>query len=126
MIKVQYSLADLSSAGPQIENACLKSGMSIEEVPGGLIALPGKGTSQFPLVQGERWVNVSTSIESYLFLARYLAIMSVLDVACKLGVLEDILDEGGFWRKRDLDALVAFKETLQSVPDPRETRPFMS
>jgi len=40
------------------------------------------------------------------FLQCHLAVIAILDKARDLGCLEDVSDEGGFWQKRDLPALV--------------------
>jgi hypothetical protein len=40
------------------------------------------------------------------FLRCHLTVIAMLDRAKQLGILEDVDDEGGFWKKRDLQALV--------------------
>jgi hypothetical protein len=39
------------------------------------------------------------------FLRCHLAVIKVLDQARSLGILENVSDEGGFWEKRDIQAL---------------------
>jgi hypothetical protein len=41
------------------------------------------------------------------FLRAHLAVVKLLEGAKSLGLLKDVSDEGGFWEKRDLTALVA-------------------
>lgn len=40
------------------------------------------------------------------FLRAHLAIVKLLDGAAELGLLKEVFDEGGFWEKRDIPALV--------------------
>ncbi len=41
------------------------------------------------------------------FLAAHLGIVAMLDFAGELGILGEVVDEGGFWQKRDRAALLA-------------------
>ena len=40
------------------------------------------------------------------FLRRHLGVVALLDKAKELGILDEVKDEGGYWEKRDAEALV--------------------
>jgi len=70
-------------------------------------------------------INVPARGDSFLFLGRYISIISVLDTAASLGCRVQVFDEGGYWEHRSIQKVIAFKEKVEMLPDPREILPFM-
>ncbi len=58
------------------------------------------------------------------FLRSHLALITLLDSAKQLGILESVKDEGAFWQNRDVDALVDHLGCFnQAVVKAREQNP---
>jgi hypothetical protein len=71
------------------------------------------------IYQGEFWTL--NDVPDDVFLSRHRAAIKILENLQTQNFTVQVSDEGEYWTKRNLSALLDFKKIMRTVKDPRET-----